>query len=133
LIFLHQHSAHLLLSSKIDISFYNWKIMHTDNAYLIWFWSSFLLCSDICILRRSNYLAELDLLNDNLCVHFSFNFCLKAFNYKQVSTSFSIIALLKCIIMYFLVLALLFYLMSDIVFHNCFVYLIHFFSNIELS
>jgi len=46
----------------------------------------------------------------------------KAFDYKQINTSFNIITLLRCIIMNFLVYALLFYLILDIVFCNYFVY-----------
>ncbi len=131
MIFLCLRSAHLLLSSKIDISFYNWEIMHTDNAYLRCFQSNF-LCSSIHILCRSSYIEKLYHLSDNLSIHFASDFWFEAFNYKQIS-ALSSIALLRCIIMHALVLALLFYLISDIVFHNCFICLIHFFSNIELS
>jgi len=129
LIFLCSHLAHLLLSSKIDISFYNWKIMHTNNAYLRCFQSSF-LCSSICILCCNNYIEKLYCLSNNLSIRFASDFQLKAFNYKQVSALFSI-ALLRCIIMNIFVLSLLFYLISDIVFHYCFVNLIRFFSNVE--
>jgi len=120
-----------LLSSKIDISFYNWKIMHIDNAYLRCFWSNF-LCSSICILCCSNYIEKLYRLSDNLSICFASDFWFKAFDYKQINALFSI-ALLRCIIMNIFVLSLLFYLVSYIVFHRCFVDLIHFFSNIELS
>ncbi len=129
MIFLHSRSAHLLLSSKIDISFYNWKIMHTDNAYLRCFQSNF-LCSSICILCCSNYIEKLYHLSDNLSIRFASDFQLKAFDYKQIS-ALSSIALLRCIIMNIFVLSLLFYLVSDIVFHCCFVDLIRFFSNVE--
>jgi len=130
LIFLRSCSAHLL-SSKIDISFYNWEIMHIDNAYLRCFWSNF-LCSSICILCRSSYIEKLYRLSDNLSIRFASDFRFKAFDYKQISALFSI-ALLRCIIMNIFVLSLLFYLVSYIVFHRCFVDLIYFFSNIELS
>ena len=130
MISLHLRSAHLL-SSKIDISFYNWEIMHIDNAYLYCFQSNF-LCSSIHILCRSSYIKKLYHLSDNLSICFASDFQFKAFNYKQISTLFSI-ALLKCIIMNIFVLSLLFYLIFYIVFHCCFVNLIHFFSNIELS
>ncbi len=130
MIFLHSCSAHLL-SSKIDISFYNWKIMHINNAYLRYFWSNF-LCSNICILCHSSYIEKLYHLNDNLSIRFASDFQFKAFNYKQISALFSI-TLLRCIIMNIFVLSLLFYLISYIVFHHCFVDLIHFFSNIKLS
>ena len=131
MIILHLCSAHLLLSFKIDINFYNWKIniMHTDNAYFRYFWSNF-LCSNICILCCSNYIEKLYHLSNNLSIRFAFDFQLKAFNYKQINALFSI-ALLKCIIMNIFVLMLLFYLVFYIVFHCCFVDLIHFFSNIE--
>jgi len=129
LIFLCSCSAHLLLSSKIDISFYNWKIMHTDNAYFHCFQSNF-LCSSICILCRSSYIEKLYCLSNNLSIRFASDFQLKAFNYKQINALFSI-ALLKCIIMNIFVLSLLFYLVFDIVFHCCFVDLIHFFSNVK--
>jgi len=130
LIFLRLRSAHLL-SFKIDISFYNWKIMHIDNAYLHCFQSNF-LCSSICILCCSSYIEKLYRLSNNLSIHFASDFQFKAFNYKQINALFSI-ALLRCIIMNIFVLSLLFYLVSYIVFHCCFVDLIHFFSNIELS
>jgi len=138
LIFLRLHSA-CLLSSKIDISFYNWEIMHIDNAYLHCFQSNFLCnsicifcCSSIRILCCSNYIKKLYHLNDNFSICFASDFWFKAFNYKQINALFSI-ALLRCIIMNIFVLSLLFYLISYIVFHCCFVNLIHFFSNIELS
>jgi len=130
LIFLHSRLTHLL-SSKIDISFYNWEIMHIDNAYLHCFWSNF-LCSSICILCCSSYIEKLYHFSNNLSICFASNFRFKAFNYKQVS-ALSSIALLRCIIMNIFVLSLLFYLVFYIVFHRCFVDLIHFFSNIELS
>ena len=130
MIFLRSRSAHLL-SSKIDISFYNWEIMHIDNAYLRCFWSNF-LCSSIRILCRSSYIKKLYRLSDNLSIRFASDFRFKAFNYKQIS-ALSSIALPRCIIMNIFVLSLLFYLISYIVFHCCFVNLIHFFSNIELS
>jgi len=130
LIFLHSRSARLL-SSKIDISFYNWKIMHIDNAYLHCFWSNF-LCSSIYILCRSSYIEKLYRLSDNLSIRFASDFQFKAFDYKQVS-ALSSIALLRCIIMNIFVLSLFFYLVSYIVFHCCFVDFIHFFSNIKLS
>ena len=120
--------AHLL-SSKIDISFYNWKIMHINNAYFHCFWSNFLYNS-ICILCCSNYIEKLCHFNDNLSICLASDFQFKAFNYKQIST-LSSIALLKCIIMNIFILLLLFYLISYIVFHHCFVDLIHFFSNVE--
>jgi len=123
-------SAHLL-SSKIDISFYNWEIMHIDNAYLRCFQSNFLR-SSICILCRSSYIEKLYHFSDNLSIRFTSDFQFKAFNYKQIS-ALSSIALLRCIIMNIFVLSLLFYLVFYIVFHRCFVDLIHFFSNIELS
>ena len=129
MIFLRSCSAHLLLSSKIDINFYNWEIMHTDNAYLCCFQSNF-LCNSICILCCSSYIEKLYRLSDNLSIRFASDFQLKAFNYKQIS-ALSSIALLRCIIMNIFVLLLLFYLVSDIVFHYCFVDLIRFFSNIE--
>ena len=129
MIFLRSCSAHLL-SSKIDISFYNWKIMHIDNAYLHCFQSNF-LCNTICILCRSSYIEKLCHLNDNLSICLASDFRFKAFNYKQIS-ALSSIALLRCIIMNIFVLSLLFYLVFYIVFHCCFVDLIHFFSNIEL-
>ena len=131
MISLRSRSARLLLSSKIDISFYNWEIIHTDNAYLRCFQSNF-LCRCICILCRSSYIEKLYRLSDNLSIRFASDFWFKAFNYKQISALFSI-ALLRCIIMNIFVLSLLFYLVSYIVFHCCFVDLIHFFSNIELS
>ncbi len=138
MIFLRSRSTHLL-SSKIDISFYNWEIMHIDNAYFRCFWSNFLcnsihiLCrSSICILSCSSYIEKLYHLNNNLSIRFASDFRFKAFNYKQISALFSI-ALLRCIIMNIFVLLLLFYLVSYIVFYHCFVDLIHFFSNIELS
>jgi len=138
LIFLRLHSAHLL-SFKIDINFYNWEIMHINNAYLHCFWSNFLrssihiLCrSSIHILCCSSYIKKLYRLNNNLSIHFASNFWFKAFNYKQIN-ALSSIALLRCIIMNIFVLSLLFYLVSYIVFHRCFVNFIHFFSNIELS
>ncbi len=130
MIFLRLHSAHLL-SSKIDISFYNWKIMHINNTYLRCFWSNF-LCSSICILCHSNYIEKLYYFSDNLSIHFASDFWFKAFNYKQINALSSIV-LLRCIIMNIFVLSLLFYLVFYIVFHHCFVDLIHFFSNIELS
>jgi len=130
LIFLRLRSTRLL-SSKIDISFYNWEIMHINNAYLRCFWSNFLR-SSICILCRSSYIEKLYRLSDNLSIHFASDFQFKAFDYKQIS-ALSSIALLRCIIMNIFVLSLLFYLVSYIVFHHCFVNLIHFFSNIELS
>ncbi len=130
MIFLRLRSARLL-SSKIDISFYNWKIMHINNAYLHCFWSNFLR-SSIHILCCSSYIKKLYRLNDNLSIHFASNFWFKAFNYKQIN-ALSSIALLRCIIMNIFVLSLLFYLVSYIVFHRCFVDFIHFFSNIELS
>ncbi len=130
MIFLRLHSAHLL-SSKIDISFYNWEIMHINNAYLHYFQSNF-LCSSIHILCRSSYIEKLYCLSDNLSIHFASDFQFKAFNYKQIS-ALSSIALLRCIIMNIFVLLLLFYLVFYIVFHCCFVDLIRFFSNIELS
>ncbi len=138
MIFLRLRSARLLYS-KIDISFYNWKIIHIDNAYLRCFQSNF-LCNSICILCRSSiyilccssYIEKLYHLSDNLSIRFASDFQFKEFNYKQVSALFSI-ALLRCIIMNIFVLSLLFYLVSYIVFHRCFVDLIHFFSNIELS
>ncbi len=138
MISLRSRSARLLFS-KIDISFYNWKIMHIDNAYLCCFWSNF-LCSSICILYRSSirilccssYIEKLYCLSDNLSIRFASDFQFKAFNYKQIS-ALSSIALLRCIIMNIFVLSLLFYFIFYIVFHRCFVDLIHFFSNIELS
>jgi len=130
LISLRSRSARLL-SSKIDISFYNWKIMHIDNAYLRCFWSNF-LCSSIRILCCSSYIEKLYCLSDNLSIRFASDFQFKAFNCKQIS-ALSSIALLRCIIMNIFVLSLLFYLIFYIVFHRCFVDLIHFFSNIELS
>jgi len=129
LIYLHSRSARLLLSSKIDISFYNWEIMHTNNAYLRYFQSNF-LCNSICILCCSSYIEKLYHLSDNLSIRFASDFRLKAFDYKQIS-ALSSIALLRCIIMNIFVLSLLFYLISYIVFHCCFVNLIHFFSNVE--
>ncbi len=138
MIFLRSRSARLL-SFKIDISFYNWEIMHIDNAYLHCFWSNFLCssihilcCSSICILCCSSYIKKLYRLSDNLSIRFASDFWFKAFDYKQIS-ALSSIALLRCIIMNIFVLSLLFYLVSYIVFHCCFVDLIHFFSNIELS
>jgi len=138
LIFLRLRSARLL-SSKIDISFYNWEIMHINNAYLHCFWSNFLCssicilcCNSICILCCNNYIEKLYCLSDNLSIYFAFDFQFKAFNYKQISALFSI-ALLRCIIMNIFVLSLLFYLVSYIVFHRCFVNFIHFFSNIKFS
>ncbi len=138
MISLRSRSARLL-SSKIDISFYNWKIMHIDNAYLRCFWSNFLCnsicilcCSSICILCCSSYIKKLYYFSDNLSIRFASDFQFKAFNYKQIS-ALSSIALLRCIIMNIFVLSLLFYLIFYIVFHRCFVDLIHFFSNIELS
>ncbi len=130
MIFLCSRSAHLL-SSKIDISFYNWEIMHINNAYLRCFQSNF-LCNSICILCHSSYIKKLYHLSDNLSIRFASDFQFKAFNYKQIN-ALSSIALLRCIIMNIFVLSLLFYLVSYIVFHHCFVNLIHFFSNIELS
>jgi len=130
LIFLRLRSAHLL-SSKIDISFYNWKIIHINNAYLCCFWSNF-LCSTIHILCCNSYIEKLCYLSNNLSIYLVSDFQFKAFDYKQIST-LSSIALLRCIIMNIFVLSLLFYLISYIVFHCCFVDLIHFFSNIELS
>jgi len=130
LIFLRSRSAHLL-SSKIDISFYNWKIMHINNAYLHCFQSNF-FCSSICILCCSSYIEKLYCLSNNLSIRFASDFQFKAFDYKQIST-LSSIALLRCIIMNIFVLSLLFYLVSYIVFHCCFIDLIHFLSNIELS
>jgi len=130
LIFFRLRSARLL-SSKIDISFYNWKIMHINNAYLCCFWSNF-LCSSIRILCRSSYIKKLYCLSDNLSIRFASDFQFKAFNYKQIS-ALSSIALLRCIIMNIFVLSLFFYLVFYIVFHCCFVNLIRFFSNIELS
>jgi len=130
LIFLRLRSAHLL-SFKIDISFYNWEIMHIDNAYLCCFWSNF-LCSTICILCHSSYIEKLCHFSNNLSICLASDFQFKAFDYKQIN-ALSSIALLKCIIMNIFVLSLLFYLISYIVFHCCFVNLIHFFSNIELS
>ncbi len=129
MIFLCSRSAHLLLFSKIDINFYNWEIMHTDNAYLCCFQSNF-LCNSICILCCSNYIEKLCHFNDNLSICLASDFQFKAFNYKQIST-LSSIALLKYIIMNIFILSLLFYLISYIVFHHCFVDLIHFFSNVE--
>ena len=129
MIYLHSRSARLLLSSKIDISFYNWEIMHTNNAYLCYFQSNF-LCNSICILCCSSYIEKLYHLSDNLSIRFASDFRLKAFDYKQIS-ALSSIALLRCIIMNIFVLSLLFYLISYIVFHCCFVNLIHFFSNVE--
>ncbi len=130
MIFLRLRSAHLL-SFKIDISFYNWEIMHIDNAYLCCFWSNF-LCSTICILCHSSYIEKLCHFSNNLSICLASDFQFKAFDYKQIN-ALSSIALLKCIIMNIFVLSLLFYLISYIVFHCCFVNLIHFFSNIELS
>jgi len=130
LIFLRLHSAHLL-SFKIDISFYNWKIMHINNAYFRCFQSNF-LCSIIYILCRSSYIEKLCHFSNNLSICLASDFQFKAFNYKQISALSSIV-LLKCIIMNIFVLSLLFYLVFYIVFHCCFVNLIHFFSNIELS
>jgi len=137
LIFLRLRSARLL-SSKIDISFYNWKIMHINNAYLRCFRSNFLrssirilCCSSICILCRSSYIEKLYYLSNNLSICFASNFRFKAFDYKQIS-ALSSITLLRCIIMNIFVLSFLFYLVSYIVFHRCFVDLIRFFSNIEL-
>jgi len=130
LIFLCSRSAHLL-SSKIDISFYNWKIMHIDNTYFHCFQSNF-LCSTICILCCSSYIEKLCHLSDNLSICLASDFQFKAFDYKQIS-ALSSIALLRCIIMNIFILSLLFYLISYIVFHRCFVDLIRFFSNIELS
>ncbi len=130
MISLRSHSAHLL-SSKIDISFYNWEIMHINNTYLRCFWSNF-LCSTINILCCSSYIKKLCHFSDNLSICLASDFQFKAFNHKQISALFSI-ALLRCIIMNIFVLLLLFYLISYIVFHHCFVNLIHFFSNIELS
>ncbi len=86
--------------------------MHTDNAYLHCFQSNF-LCSSIHILCRSSYIEKLYRLSDNLSIRFASDFRLEAFNYKQVS-ALSSIALLRCIIMNFLVLALLFDLLFDI-------------------
>ncbi len=86
--------------------------MHTDNAYLRCFRSNF-LCSSIRILCRSSYIEKLYRLSDNLSIRFASDFQLKAFNYKQVS-ALSSIALLRCIIMNPLVLALLFDLLFDI-------------------
>jgi len=130
LISLHSCSAHLL-SFKIDISFYNWKIMHIDNAYLHCFQNNF-LCNSICILCCSSYIEKLYHFSDNLSIRFASDFRFKAFNYKQIN-ALSSIALLRCIIMNIFVLLLLFYLVSYIVFHCCFVDLIRFLSNIELS
>jgi len=130
LIFLRLRSTRLL-SSKIDISFYNWEIMHINNVYLRCFWSNFLR-SSICILCRSSYIEKLYRLSNNLSIRFASDFQFKAFDYKQIS-ALSSIALLRCIIMNIFVLSLLFYLVSYIVFHRCFVNFIHFFSNIELS
>ncbi len=130
MIFFCLRSAHLL-SFKIDINFYNWKIMHIDNAYLHCFQSNF-LCSTICILCCSSYIEKLCCLSNNFSICLASDFWFKAFNYKQINALFSI-ALLRCIIMNIFVLSLLFYLVSYIVFHCCFVNLIHFFSNIELS
>jgi len=96
LIFLRLRSARLL-SSKIDISFYNWKIMHINNAYLRCFQSNF-LCSSIHILCCSSYIEKLYRLSDNLSIRFASDFRFKAFNYKQIS-ALSSIALLRCIIM----------------------------------
>jgi len=129
LISLRSRSARLLLSSKIDISFYNWEIIHTDNAYLHCFQSNF-LCRCIRILCRSSYIEKLYRLSDNLSINFTSDFRLEAFDYKQIS-ALSSIALLRCIIMYSLILALFFYLVSYIVFHRCFVDLIRFFSNVD--
>ncbi len=126
----HSCSTHLL-SFKIDISFYNWKIMHINNAYLRCFWSNF-LCNTICILCCNSYIEKLCHFNNNLSICLASDFQFKAFNYKQIN-ALSSIALLRCIIMNIFVLSLLFYLVSYIVFHCCFVNLIHFFSNIELS
>ncbi len=117
--------------------------MHTNNAYLRYFQSNF-LCNSICILCCSSYIEKLYHLSDNLSIRFASDFRLKAFDYKQIS-ALSSIALLRCIIMnifvlsllffrscsFALVLSLLFYLISYIVFHCCFVNLIHFFSNVE--
>ncbi len=137
MIFLRLRSARLL-SSKIDISFYNWEIMHIDNAYLRCFQSNFLrssicilCCSSIHILCRSNYIEKLYRFSDNLSIRFASDFRFKAFDYKQIN-ALSSIALLRCIIMNIFVLSLLFYLVFYIVFHRCFVDLIRFFSNIEL-
>ncbi len=130
MIFLRLRSTRLL-SSKIDISFYNWEIMHINNVYLRCFWSNFLR-SSICILCRSSYIEKLYRLSNNLSIRFASDFQFKAFDYKQIS-ALSSIALLRCIIMNIFVLSLLFYLVSYIVFHRCFVNFIHFFSNIELS
>jgi len=103
--------------------------MHTNNAYLRYFQSNF-LCNSICILCCSSYIKKLYHLSDNLSIRFASDFRLKAFDYKQIS-ALSSIALLRCIIMNIFVLSLLFYLISYIVFHCCFVNLIHFFSNVE--
>jgi len=130
LIFLHLHSTHLLFS-KIDISFYNWEIMHINNAYFCYFWSNF-LCNTIYILYHSNYIEKLCCFSNNLSICLASDFQFKSFNYKQIN-ALSSIALLRCINMNIFVLSLLFYLISYIIFHCCFVNLIHFFSNIELS
>ncbi len=130
MIFLRLRSARLL-SFKIDISFYNWEIMHINNAYFCCFQSNF-LCSTIHILCYSSYIKKLYHLNDNLSICLVSDFQFKAFNYKQIN-ALSSIALLRCIIMNIFVLSLLFYLVSYIVFHRCFIDLIHFFSNIKLS
>ncbi len=138
MIFLRVCSAHLLYF-KINISFYNWKIMHINNAYLHCFWSNFLYssicilcCSSTHILCCNSYIEKLYCLSDNLSIRFASDFQFKAFNYKQIS-ALSNIALLRCIIMNIFVLWLLFYLVSYIVFHHCFVNLTHFFLNIKLS
>jgi len=102
--------------------------MYTNNAYLSHFESNFFLC--INCLCNNCYFCLLCLFSCNFCIYFEFNFQLEAFNYKQINALFSI-ALLRCIIMNFLVLALLFNLISYIVLHDYFVNLIHFFSNIE--
>ncbi len=81
---------------------------------------------------RSSYIEKLYRLSDNLSIRFASDFRFKAFDYKPIIALFSI-ALLRCIIMNIFVLSLLFYLVSYIVFHRCFVDLIYFFSNIELS
>jgi len=104
--------------------------MHTDNAYLLCFQSNFFLCITICCLCRNSYLSKLCLFNDNFSICFLFNFQLKTFSYKQINALFSI-ALLRCIIMNSLVLALLFNLVFYIFLHRCFVDIICFHSNVE--